>query len=224
MFPSELGSKDLNDYKNSKSYSYHKSRWLQPLLYHNLTGSNFCILKGECRKSQSVNEPFHKLWIILEKSAKIRSSHCTCVAGMGETCNHVAAAMFRVEAAVRTGLTNLSCTISANEWLPCRKDIEPTKIKDLNFDREHFAKRGKKKRPLAASPKKKFKPLGKSDKKPLSLIDFASGLEEIVPNGILFTAVPKPKIDFVQKIVTEWAGETDVEVTSCYFQYTKMGY
>ena len=120
------------------NYSYHKAGWLQPLMYHNLTGSNFCILKGECRKSQSVNDPFHKNWIILEKSAKIRSCHCTCMAGMGETCNHAAAAMFRVEGAVRTGLTNSSCTSSANQWLPCRKDIEPTKIKDLNFDREDF--------------------------------------------------------------------------------------
>ena len=85
-FPSELGSKDLNDYKNSKAYSYHKSGWLQPLLYHNLAVSNFCIQKGDCRKSQSVNKPFHKIWIILEKSAKIRSCHCTCVAGIGETC------------------------------------------------------------------------------------------------------------------------------------------
>ena len=47
FFPSELGSKDLNDYKNSKAYSYHKSGWFQPLLYHNLTGSDLCILKGE---------------------------------------------------------------------------------------------------------------------------------------------------------------------------------
>ena len=77
------------------------------------------------------------------------------MAGMGETYNHVAAAMFRLEIAVSTGLTNLSCTSSANEWLPFRKDIEPTKIKDLNFDREDFAQRGKKKRPLVASPKKK---------------------------------------------------------------------
>ena len=146
-------------------------------MYHNLTGRNFCILKGECRKSQSVNDPFHKLWIILEKSAKIRSCHCTCMAGMGDMFNHVAAAMFRVEAAVRTGLTNPSCTSSANEWLPCRKDIEPTKIKDLNFDREDFAQRGKKERPLVVSPKEKFNPLVKSDKKPLSLIDFASALE-----------------------------------------------
>ena len=40
FFSSELGSKDLNDCKNSKAYSYYKSGWLQPLLYHNLTGSN----------------------------------------------------------------------------------------------------------------------------------------------------------------------------------------
>ena len=46
------------------------------------------------------------------------------------------------------------------------------------------------------------------------LINFASGLEEIMPNSILFTAAPKPKIDFVRKIVTEWACETGVEVTS----------
>ena len=46
------------------------------------------------------------------------------------------------------------------------------------------------------------------------MIDFASAFEEIVPNSILFTAVPKPKIDFVQEIITEWPGETGVEVTS----------
>ena len=108
FFSSELGSKDLNDYKKSKAYSYHKSSWWQPLSHHDLTGSNFCILEGEYRKSQSDNEPFHKLLIILEKSAKIWWCHCTCMAGMGETCSHVAAAMFREEAAVCTGLTNPS--------------------------------------------------------------------------------------------------------------------
>ena len=89
-------------------------------------------------------------------------------------------------------------------WLPCRKDIEPTKIKGLIFDREDFAQRGKKKRPLVTSPKKKFKPLAKSDKKPLSLIDFASAFEKIVPNSILFGAATKPKSDSVWEIVTDW--------------------
>ena len=137
------------------------------------------------------------------------------MAGMSETCNHVAAAMFRVEAAVCTGLTNPSCTSSASKQLPFRNDIDPAKMKDLNFDREDFAQRGKKKRPLVTSPKKKFNPLTKSDKKPLSLIDFASVfVEEIVPNSILFTAASKHKTDVVQEIITKWAGETDVEVTS----------
>ena len=46
------------------------------------------------------------------------------------------------------------------------------------------------------------------------MIDFASALEEIVPNSMLFAAVPKPKIDFVWEIITYRAGETDVEVTN----------
>ena len=111
-----------------------------------------------------------------------------------------------MEAAVRTGLTNPSCTSSANERLPCRKDIQPTKIKNLNLDREDFAQRGRNKRTLVAWPKKKLNPSAKSDKKPLSLIDFPTALKEIVPNSILFTGVPKPKID--------WAGETDAEIAS----------
>ena len=122
--------------------------------------------------------------------------YCTRTAHLAETCNHVTAAMFQVEAAVCTGLTNLSCTSSANEWLQWRKHIEPTKTKDLKFDREDFPQCGRKKRSLVASPKKKFNQLAKSDKKTLPLTDLASALEEIVPNSILSTAVPKPKIDF----------------------------
>ena len=75
------------------------------------------------------------------------------MAGMGDMFNHVATSMFRMEAAVRTGLTNPSCTSSANEWLPCRKDIELTKTKDLNFIGEDFAQRDKKKRSLVVQKK-----------------------------------------------------------------------
>ena len=48
----------------------------------------------------------------------------------------------------------------------------------------------------------------------MSLIGFESAFEEIAPSSILFTAVPKPKIDFGREFITEWAGKTDVEVTS----------
>ena len=63
---------------------------------------------------------------------------------MGETCNHVAAAMYPVKAAVRMGLTNPVCTSNSNEWLPNHKTIEPKKIKDLDSSDENFGQRGKK--------------------------------------------------------------------------------
>ena len=60
------------------------------------------------------------------------------MAGMSETCNHVAAAMFRIEAAVRLGLRNPACTSSTNEWFPCHKEVAPVKVKNMNFNREDF--------------------------------------------------------------------------------------
>ena len=160
--------------------------------------------------------------------------------GMRETCNHVPAAMFQVDAAVGTGLINPSCTSSVNEQLSCRKDIEPTNIKNLDFNREDFAQRCKNERSLVASSKKKINRLVNLDKKLLSLIDFASVLEETGSNSVLFTAVPKPKIDFLREIITEWAGKAHLEVKNIgsliksskskvdclenldYFQYKKL--
>ena len=63
------------------------------------------------------------------------------MAGMGETRNHVGAGMYRVEAAVRIGLTNPACISDANEWLPNRRTIELKKLKDLDFTRKNFGQR-----------------------------------------------------------------------------------
>ena len=63
---------------------------------------------------------------------------------MGETCNHVAAAMYRVEDAVWIVLTNPACKTNAIECLPNRENIERKKIKDLDLSQEDFGQRGKK--------------------------------------------------------------------------------
>ena len=66
------------------------------------------------------------------------------MASMGETCNQVAATMYRVEAAVQIGLTHPACTSNVNEWLPNQKTSEPKKIKDLDFSQEDFSQKGQK--------------------------------------------------------------------------------
>ena len=83
FYPTKLSSTDLSDYKNSKAYSYYKSGWLEPLYFHKLSGGKYWIFKGECRQSRRINNINKKCWIIIKKSGKIRSCHCTCMAGMG---------------------------------------------------------------------------------------------------------------------------------------------
>ena len=69
FYPTQLGSTDLNDYKDSKAYSYYKSGWFQPLYFHKLSGIKYCIFKKEkCRPSQIISQINHKLRIIMEKS------------------------------------------------------------------------------------------------------------------------------------------------------------
>ena len=40
-------------------------------------------------------------WIIAEANGKILSTHCNCVAGLGESCSHVASLLWAVESGVR---------------------------------------------------------------------------------------------------------------------------
>ena len=73
FFPSELSSDDLNDYKECKAYSYYKTGWLQELSFHSLSNTfPYCIIRSECRKSEKLSAPFHKLWVVIDKkSAKV---------------------------------------------------------------------------------------------------------------------------------------------------------
>ena len=111
--PSELNNEDLSDYKRSKAYSYYITGWLNPLSYTAISDeSKACFLKATCRPSQRISDGSHKLWVcLLKTSGKIVKPHCSCMAGMSQTCNHVAAALFKIESAVRRGLNSPSCTV-----------------------------------------------------------------------------------------------------------------
>ena len=203
--PSELSSSDLSEYKNSKGYSYFKRGWIAQIMYHEIDQSSlFCFVKTDCRASERLRDPPHTLWAcISKKDGVIKSAHCDCMAGMSGTCLHVAAMFYRIEAAVRLGLTNPSCTGKSNEWLPNRTEVVPVKVKDLKLQRDDFGKRGKKVRKLVSTPKKKYNPFcAIKDFKPLQLTDIATALEDVIPDSILSTAVPKPKVYFVREMIS----------------------
>ncbi len=189
--PSELMSKDLRDYKTSKAYSYYASGWLHPLKFTEVSTPNkkFCLLKTICRPSQRIADVPHKLWICLAKeTGKIVCAHCSCMAEISATCNHIAAALFRVESAIRMGLSNPSSTSKPNKWLPNNKAVNPVKIKGLKLSRGDFGRRGKRTSELNCSPKKNFKALNVKPK--LAFSHIASTLRGVCneDESIIFTA------------------------------------
>ena len=70
----------------------------------------------------------------MERSGEVCCAHCTCMAGLGEACTHVAAVLFYLETAVRiTGQP--TCTQQECQWLipAFRKHIPYLQIKDIDF-------------------------------------------------------------------------------------------
>ena len=130
---------------------------------------------------------------IMQKSGNILRAHCTCMAGMGSTCNNIAAALFRTEAAVGLGLINPTCTEKTCEWLRNKKNVNPVKIKDIILNRQDTCNRGKTVKRLLTTPKKNYDRLVQPQRQQLDFQDFSDKLKEIVPGSVLYTAVPKRK-------------------------------
>ena len=72
----------------------------------------------------------------------------------------------------------------------------------MNFNRDDFSQRGKKKRSLVGTPKRSFDPISSSNQKLLNLSDIAKALETVAPLSIVFQAVPQPEIDFIREVIS----------------------
>ena len=63
----------------------------------------------------------------------MRPAQCSCMAGLGETCSHVAGLLFKIEAAVRTEYAKTACTDE-----PCQRNVnfvivELAEMSDIEF-------------------------------------------------------------------------------------------
>ena len=120
------------------------------------------------------------------------------MAGVSQTSSRVAAALFRLESAVRLGLNSPSCTSKPWSWLPSSKNVAPVKIKYLKLSRSDFGQRGKKRRELNCSPKKQYDPTIHIDNL-LSLHDVTETLRKVCDDSIIFTTEVKKQTKAAQE-------------------------
>ncbi|XP_019621912.1 PREDICTED: uncharacterized protein LOC109468107 [Branchiostoma belcheri] len=135
----DLNNRLLNAYKEGKAFTYYSSGWLQEVFTCKRDG--YIYLQAKCRPSARISDTPHKAWVCCHPTGTINRAYCSCTAGMGQTCNHIAALLFKVEAAVRTNLVNPACTSTACQWNTAPgKTIQPRRVKDMTFKNDKFCK------------------------------------------------------------------------------------
>ena len=67
--------------------------------------------------SQRPYENPHLPWIVINlRGTSVETAHCTCMTGLGESCSHNGALLFKLESAVRAVVTKKACTDVASTW------------------------------------------------------------------------------------------------------------
>ena len=72
---------------------------------------------GKVNHSYAVSQTPLNPWVAIRKNGMVECGHCNCMAGLAETCSHVAAILYWLETAVRLH-EETTCTSKPNSWLP----------------------------------------------------------------------------------------------------------
>ena len=98
------------------------------------TINDVSLITGKVNHSYSVSSPSLQPWIIAKHNGAVVCGHCTCMAGLGETCSHIGALLYWVEYQVRKR-GEISSTSLTNNWLePSGVSSVPyLQIADIDF-------------------------------------------------------------------------------------------
>lgn len=131
----------VGKYKTHKAYSYFSSGFVD--IIHSYKHGGITILKTKVTPSMSIRKEAHEVWIAIDHAtADIQCCWCTCIAGFAQTCNHVVAAMYKVEYATTMGYTDPACTSIPCSWnKSTRKNVQPSRIADMNIRQDSRLKK-----------------------------------------------------------------------------------
>ena len=89
-----------------------------------------------------MNDPWLYPWVIAERDGKVLTAHCNCMAGLGETCSHVGALLFAVEATVKIRESKTVTQEKAYWLLPTgNQAIEYKPVRNIDFRSSKTLKR-----------------------------------------------------------------------------------
>ncbi|XP_049518638.1 uncharacterized protein LOC125943391 [Dermacentor silvarum] len=120
-----VSREQLKAYKSMEGHNNLTSGWVQQPCVKALP-DGMVVVVGKMgkrpsfifvRHSQSFNEKPLAPCLLIKEDGEVQAARCTCKAGLGEACSHIAAVLFYIEAVVKKRDSQV-CTEKTNAWLP----------------------------------------------------------------------------------------------------------
>ena len=93
----------LRSYKSLEAYRLFHDGYVRDVEHKTING--LAVVRSKVMHSMRVNEKPVLVWLISNASGEINTAHCTCMAGLGESCSHVGATLFFMETATKYART-----------------------------------------------------------------------------------------------------------------------
>ncbi|KAL3861236.1 hypothetical protein ACJMK2_007284 [Sinanodonta woodiana] len=120
-------------YKSLEAYNYLVSGWVDHVNTYKPEGCANVIVTVKFSHSQRLNAKPLEPWIIASPQGTLLSAHCTCMAGLGESCSHVAALLFYIEE-MQKYRERVSVTCKLAYWKkPSKKSVEYKELSCIDF-------------------------------------------------------------------------------------------
>ena len=121
-------------YKSLDGYNFFINGWVTNVVvtHLNIQPRSF-LFTAAVKHSQKLSLPSLQVWVAIKPCGEVMCAHCTCMAGVGEVCSHVAAVLFAAEGNTlikrQFSVTSLPCS-----WLPAKfKFVSFSKVADIDF-------------------------------------------------------------------------------------------
>ena len=123
---------EVKNFKSMQSYKYFTAGWVIQHKWKSFKDA--CVVVGKVNHSYAASSTPLRPWVIIRNNGVVTCGHCTCMAGLGETCSHVGALLYWIEYQVRKR-EEVSCTSRSNTWLepPTMTSIPYQLLEEMDF-------------------------------------------------------------------------------------------
>ncbi|XP_013382110.1 uncharacterized protein LOC106152913 [Lingula anatina] len=132
---------ELRNYKALEAYKFFQDGWIKDMRHIEINGSH--LIKSKVHHSLRIREKPLEPWVIIKGEGSIECAHCTCMAGLGESCSHIAAMLFALETWTRIRKETTVTDVPAYWMAPSSSNLKDPFHRIVDMDLQSATKKRK---------------------------------------------------------------------------------